>query len=266
MIAVICGGGSLPHAVCAELTAEKKDFFVVALKPHTSGEQFLIHHAAHQTLEFEWYDVEKILTALQSKKTHNVVLIGKFDKRCLFQAWKLDRLGRSLLGRVQAWGDGALLKSISSFFRDYGMEVIPQEHILNRQFVPANNTFSALSKSYQDDVLFGLTIAEQMSAMDISQTVIVKNKSVIAIEGVEGTNECIARAQTYGVEGMVICKTAAPGLSKTLDIPTLGPDTLSIIDPTLVNIISWHHDRTLIVNSNVFFNTARARGLTLVAT
>lgn len=265
MIAVICGGGSLPHAVCTELTAEKKDFFILALNPHTQGSHFTLHASAQKVIEVPWYEVEKILSTLQDNRTNEVVLIGKFDKRCLFQAWKLDRLGRSLLGRVHAWGDGSMLKSISSFFNDYGMAVIPQDHILNRQFVPANKTFFSLTKDQQEDVTFGLQIAEQMSRLDISQTVIVKNKSVIAIEGVEGTNECIARAQTYGINGLVMCKTASPLMGKSLDIPTLGPDTLAVIDSTRTSLIAWHHDRTLIVKSDLFFSTAQSRGLSLIA-
>jgi DUF1009 family protein len=265
MIAVICGGGTLPHAVCTELTAEKKDFFVVALNPHTSGEQFNIHNASHDVVEVQWYKVESIINTLKEKHTSKVVLIGKFDKRCLFQVWKLDQLGRSLLSRINAWGDGALLKSISSFFNDYAIEVISQDLILNRQFMPKNNAYESLTQNQKNDITFGLSIAEKMSALDVSQTVIVKNKSVIAIEGIEGTNECIARAQTYGINDLIICKTACPESNKTLDIPTLGPDTLSLIKPGMVSIIAWHHDRTLIVKSETFLNNAHEKKITLVS-
>jgi DUF1009 family protein len=111
----------------------------------------------------------------------------------------------------------------------------------------------------------GINTAIQLSRLDIGQTVVVKDQMIIAIEAIEGTDQCIKRGIELGKSGVVICKAAHQNQNHKYDLPTLGPGSLENISKGDVAVIAWLHDKTLIAQQQEFIQKAQALGITLVS-
>ena len=95
--------------------------------------------------------------------------------------------------------------------------------------------------------------------------ILVKDKMIIAVEAIEGTDECIKRGIELGKKDIVICKTAHNNQNKKYDLPTLGPSSLEQIKKGQVKAIAWHSNKTFIANKEEFIQKANELNITLVA-
>ena len=103
------------------------------------------------------------------------------------------------------------------------------------------------TKEQQDDIALGLKIAKEISRLDIGQTVLVKNGTVLAVEGFEGTNECIKRGGALGRGDAVMVKVSKPDQDLRFDVPVIGPVTLESCRDAGVRIIGIEAGRTIIL-------------------
>jgi len=120
-------------------------------------------------------------------------------------------------------------------------------------------------QTIKDDIEFGMQAAQNISRCDIGQTVIVKDKMIIAVEAIEGTDNCIKRGIELGKKDIVICKAAHQNKSKKYDLPTLGPDSLNDLQKDQVKAIAWQSNQTFIANKQEFVEKAKGLGITLIS-
>lgn len=266
-LTLIAGTGTLPLDAIASLRAQNKDFFVLSLFPEENGEQLSRALAAPDTqlVAEPFYKLGTIKKLLRTRGTDEVVMLGKVDKRNLLKRlsydWELVKVAATVLYR----GDTAVMEYIVSMFAEEGITVLPQTTLLSSLFVTPGILCGKLSESHQRDITYGLQTATQLSALDIGQTVVVKEGMVLAVEAIEGTDECIARGIALGDKGVVITKTCQPEQNSKFDIPTLGPATLERIAPGTVSAIAWHANRTFVAERERFVKMAKEKGIALVA-
>src|SRR6266436_8237702 len=107
----------------------------------------------------------------------------------------------------------------------------------------------ALSAEQRADVAFGLRIAKDVSRLEIGQTVVVKNGTVLAVEGFEGTDACLARGGTLAGKsgGAVAVKVASQQHDFRLDIPCIGPQTLETCQAAQVTALAFEREKTLLL-------------------
>src|SRR5256714_10354102 len=110
---------------------------------------------------------------------------------------------------------GVTLLSATSFLED---SLAPNGLIAGRK----------LTHRQEEDVAFGFEIAREVSRLDIGQTVIVKNGTVLAVEGFEGTNEAIKRGGLLGGKNAIMVKVAKPNQDMRFDVPVIGVATVSV--------------------------------------
>lgn len=266
-LTLIAGTGTLPLDAIAALRAQDKDFFVLSLFPEENGEQLrdALAEPATQLVAQPFYKLGAIKKLLRSRGTDQVVMLGKVDKRNLLKRlsydWELVKVAATVLYR----GDAAVMEYILSMFTKEGITVLPQTTLLSSLFVEPGILCGTLDESQQNDVRYGLQTATQLSALDIGQTVVVKEGMVLAVEAIEGTDECIARGIALGEKAVVIAKTCQPQQNSKFDIPTLGPATLENIPAGAVSVIAWHANRTFIADQERFVAMAKEKGIALMA-
>ncbi len=266
MIAIIAGTGSLPVEACHNLRKDGKDFFVVSLFPEdnqkqleeaTQGEAPVITQA--------FYKPGKVLSLLEEYGATKALLIGKVDKRNLLKKVKLDWLGVKLLASLLVKNDSAIMEKILQVLADRGIQVIKQDEVLGSLFVPPGVLTGTLNDSIKEDITFGIQTAQKLSQCDIGQTVVVKDKMVLAVEAIEGTDNCIKRGIELGQKGVIICKAARTDQNRKFDLPTLGPKSLEGIKKGEVSTIAWLSTHTFIAEKEKFIQQARDLGITLVS-
>ncbi len=266
MIAIIAGTGTLPLEACNNLLKQEKPFFVIALFPEenlaslqqtVNGKVDIIAQNA--------YRPGAVVDILKQKKTEQVLMIGKVDKRALLKKVKFDWLAIKLLASLFYKSDVSIMEKILSELASHNIEVLQQDSVLDGLLIKPGLITGHLSQELEKDVMMGIQLAKNISALDVGQTVIIKDGMVIAVEAIEGTDECIQRGIQLGENNIIICKAAQPKQNRKYDLPALGPATLAVLLPGQVKAIAWDAEHTLITEKEIFIKKAQALGITLIS-
>lgn len=205
--------------------------------------------------------IVKIGTLMKLCKQHGIdrlLLLGKVKKEIIFKNLKFDLKAISLLARMINKHDYSIFKTVSEEFAKEKITIISQKTYLKSLFLPEGRfTKKSLTKKELEDVSFGMEYAQKMAALDIGQTVVVLDKSVLAVEAVEGTDLAIKRGGSYAKKGKaVVCKSSKPGQDHRFDLPTVGEETLKIMHENNCGTLALRTGETIIVHPKEFINLA----------
>lgn len=207
-------------------------------------------------------------------RVDTVVMAGKIEKRVLFDPLRLVRLMPDLrtlhmwytYARENRKDDTLLLAVIREFARD-GLEFVSAldfapELLVNHGFLTRRRPTSA----QWDDIRFGWDIAKEMGRLDIGQTIVVNDKAVIAVEAVEGTDECVRRAGTLCRRGgFAVVKVAKPQQDMRFDVPTVGVGTLRTMQASGGRVLAIESEKTIVLDRDEFVALADKLGIAIVA-
>jgi DUF1009 family protein len=116
------------------------------------------------------------------------------------------------------------------------------------------------------DIGFGWMLAREMGRLDVGQSVAVKNRSPLAIEAIEGTDQCIRRAGTLcGAGGFTVVKVAKPQQDMRFDVPTIGMGTLETLANAGGQVLAIEAGRTIIIDERTVVEYADRRKLVVVS-
>lgn len=266
MIALIAGTGTLPSKACKFLLNAKKPFFVITLFPEDNFA--LIKESAPESIEIiqqQFYKAHAIFKLLKSRSATHVFFVGKVDKQNLLKKFKLDWFAIKLLASLTTKSDMSIMNKIAQELDKQNIKVLSQNDVLGDLFVKPGILTGKLTTEIDEDIKFGLTIAEQMSTYDIGQTVVVKDKMILAVEAIEGTDECIRRGIQLGKKDVIICKSANTNHNNKFDHPTIGSATLTGIERGDVAAIAWQASHTFIADKQNFAAKAKELKITLIS-
>jgi DUF1009 family protein len=115
------------------------------------------------------------------------------------------------------------------------------------------------------DIEFGLGIAKMMGGIDIGQTVVIKEKAIVAIEAMEGTDKTIARGGSIARQGAVVVKASKPKQDNRFDVPVIGPKTIQIMASVKAACLAIEAGKTLIIDREKTVELANKAGICIVA-
>jgi hypothetical protein len=124
----------------------------------------------------------------------------------------------------------------------------------------------ALTDAQKEDAAFGFRIAKEVSRLEIGQTVVVKEGTVLAVEGFEGTDACLWRGgELARGKGAVAVKVAKEKHDLRFDIPTVGARTLETCQSAQIEVLIFEAGKTLLVEKTEAESLARKHKITLAA-
>jgi len=266
MIAVIAGTGTLPLEACKNLLAQGSEFFVVSLFPENNLDELQkITEGKVRIFAQDLFKPGYILDFLKKQKTKKVFFIGKVDKKHLFSHIKLDWFAIKMLASMVCKSDSSIMEKILAELARHDIEVIKQDEILKSLLVSPGVLTGTITPQLEADITMGIATAMAISQADIGQTIVIKDKMVLAVEAIEGTDLCIKRGIELGTENVVICKAARLDQNKKFYLPTLGPTSLQHLSKGQVAAIAWLSTHTLIAEQEKFIKRAQELGITLVS-
>jgi hypothetical protein len=116
------------------------------------------------------------------------------------------------------------------------------------------------------DIEFGWKLAKEMGRLDVGQSVAVKDRAALAVEALEGTDECIRRAgQLCPAGGFCVVKVAKPAQDMRFDVPTVGIQTLQTLHTAGGSVLAIEAERTIVLNPAEVLSFARHHHLALLA-
>jgi len=265
MIAIIAGTGTLPLTACKRLLDDKKDFFVLSL--FEDNYLALVETCNHVAPVFpcEVFKFGQVIKLLEEQKTTHALLIGKVDKTNLLKKFKFDWLAIQYLGSLLTNSDKSLMDKAVQILESHNIKVLNQLDVLANLCAETGVLTGVLTPELEENIAYGMEIAIKISECDIGQTVVVKNKMIVAIEALEGTDECIKRATELVGNGLIICKAIRPKHSTQYDLPTLGTKTLTGIKSKQIAAIAWQADKTFIADLVPFIKKAKELEILLQA-
>jgi hypothetical protein len=262
-LGIVAGSGELPGIAFQNALAQGVPVvvFLVAEENRLSAP---VDYAGAEKVEFvSAGSFGKLLKLLKANQISHIILIGKIKKKLLFKNLLFDKITIKLLSQVKNWNDRNIFQSVAQEIEKVGVVLLSQGYFLNSLLLPPG-IYSKKKPSSKDieNIAFGLYYARKIADLDIGQTVVVSQCSVIAVEGVEGTDQAIQRGgQLAGRNGAVVCKTQRKGQDLRFDIPTLGLNTLDAMHESGCNIIAMEAYRTFVVNPKKFIETVNKYGL-----
>ncbi len=165
-----------------------------------------------------------------------------------------DRRDDTLLNAVvQLYAAGGVTFAPAT---DFAPELLVKTGTLTRT-PPTNNQLK--------DIEFGWKMAKEMGRLDIGQTVVVRNQAVMAVEAIEGTDECIRRGGKLCNGGFTVVKVAKPNQDMRFDVPTIGVETIETIADSGGRVLAVEADRTIILEQTKTISTAERLGVSVFA-
>ena len=201
-----------------------------------------------------YYDIHigklgKIINTLKKNQVTKVTMIGKVTKEILYSEGAIipDFRAIKLLTSLPDRKDDTIMNAIVKGLEEEKMAVMDQT-LLIQPLLPAPGVLSKRKPTAEEleDVEFGFQVAKEIGRLDIGQTVVVKNKAVMAVEAIEGTDACILRGGTLG-KGVIVAKTAKPAQDNRFDMPSVGVRTIESMIAAGAAGIVMEAGRTLLV-------------------
>lgn len=225
-LGIIAGGGSLPQQLVVSCKAQGIDVFLVCFDGYTSTD--LPKENPHIWTRLG--AVGKIINYFKGHNVHDVVMIGHIKRPSLTDV-SPDLKGLQILSRIgfKALGDNSLLSLLKNELETEGLRVRAVQDFCDNLLVGEGPIGSlGYESDEQETIDLGLRASQALGALDIGQSVVVQNGVVVAVEAKEGTDALIKRCSELldGRRGGILVKTCKPQQDKSLDLPTIGLDTI----------------------------------------
>ncbi len=266
-LGLIAGNGRFPFLALEGARRLGHDVTIVAIKEETSP-ALTEAAAAHPPADLHWVSlgqVGKCIAILQGAGVTRAVMAGQVKHTRLFTDFVPDLTGLRLLGRLKTRNTDAVISAVADVLADHGIELENSTAFL-RPLLAASGVLTARppSADEQADLDFGYRMADAVAGLDIGQTIAVKDRAVVAVEAMEGTDAVIARAGELAGPGVCIVKVAKPTQDMRFDVPVVGLPTLAAMEKAGARVLSVDAGRTLVLDGAEFYARADAQGAAVV--
>ena len=263
VLGIIAGNGVYPRLlVDAARCAGVKRIVAAAFLDETD------ERLAATVDEIHWMRVGqlgRLISSFRSAGVADAIMAGQIAPRNLFDL-RPDWKTLLLLARLKRRNAESIFAAIGDELARAGITLLPATSFLEDCLAPAGLIAGRkLSRREEEDVTFGFEIAREISRLDIGQTVVVKNGTVLAVEGFEGTNEAIKRGGALGRKEALMVKVAKPAQDMRFDVPVIGVATIEVATEARLRVIAIEAGRTLLLEKEALVEAASRSNISIVA-
>lgn len=262
-IGLIAGEGKLPMVFLRLAKANGDTVIAFGLKGVTDSD---LARYADKMHWLDWGSLQKGLLLLATERIRKIILLGKLRKDIFFREEKaLDDKAKVILDKLSDKKDYAILNEVDKLLKKVGVEVIDST-IYFKELIPHKGTLTRREPTENEwaDINYGSDIAKKLSGFDIGQTMIIKDKTVIAVEAMEGTDATISRAGSLVKTGFVVVKMARPDQDMRFDVPLVGLDTLKALIGSGGKVLALEEKKTLLMDREELIKLADQNGISIV--
>jgi DUF1009 family protein len=207
----------------------------------------------------------KLIHALKADGIQQAVMLGGIKKTHVFTTVRPDFRALALASRLRVWKDDAILREVAAELEREGIQIRESTFGLTGILVEEGPlTKRTPSKKEWDDIHFGWDMAREIGRLDIGQCVVIKDRVVVAVEAVEGTDETIRRAGALGREGVVVVKRCKPQQDLRFDLPAAGPKTIDTMESVHASVLAIEAGRSVLLDRDEMLRKAERAGIAIV--
>jgi len=264
ILGIIAGNGVYPKELAG--AARKAGVKKIVAAAFTDETDSMIEKLADNV---EWLRVGQLGKLLKFFRENNVrqaIMAGQIAPKNLFDL-RPDVKALVVLAKLKQRNAESIFRAIAEELKKEDVDLLPATTFLDDQIAPKGLIAgSKLSRAEEEDVDLGWNVAKEMARLDIGQTIIVKNGTVLAVEAFEGTNDAIKRGGSLAREGAVMIKVAKPNQDMRFDVPVVGVETIKVAAEAKLRVIALESGKTLLLERDKVVDLAKRSGISIIGT
>ncbi len=261
ILGLIAGGGSFPLQVAR---SARKLGYHVAAAAFVNETMSEMDSDADQTAWLNLGQLGKLIQFLHQVKAEKVVFAGPINKPRAFNL-RPDFRAVKFLVNLRSRNDNALLSAVADELTNEGFDVVSAIDFVPDLISPEGLlTRRGPSSAEKADILFAWPLIKQVGKLDIGQCMVVKERAVIAVEAIEGTDETIMRAGRLSGNNLTVVKIFKPGQDRRIDLPALGLQTVKVMVRSRVTCLAFEAGSSLFFDKDKAVELADQHGITML--
>jgi len=262
-LAILAGKGDYP-LLLAQSARQQGVKRIVAIAFRHETQRAIARHVD----QVHWVylgQLQSLLDAFKATGIRHAVMAGQITPTHLFSL-RLDRAALTMLGRLRERNAHTIFGAFCDELKGIGLQLLPAYLFMESAMPPTGLIASRPPTPGETaDIQLGIQVAKTTSGIEIGQTVVVKEGTILAVEAFEGTDEAIRRAARLGGPGIVVVKVAKRGHDMRFDIPVIGTRTLKTLRQTKAAVLAVEAGRTILLEREELIRQANRMNLCLTA-
>jgi DUF1009 family protein len=263
-IGLIAGNRRFPLIYAQQASSKGYCIVALAIKGNTSRR---IRNYADKVYWIDIREFKRMFDIFKEEKINKIAMAGQINPRYLFNkrimaSKEIKNLFRDLKDRKA----NSIFGLIADRLSNQGFELLDSTTFME-EYLPLRGTLTSLPPSPEawEDINFGLDLARKIAGMDIGLTVAVKNKAIVAVEALEGTDALVRRAGRITRKGAVILKVSRPKQDMRFDLPLVGINTVKNLIKINAACLAIEAKRTIFIDKEQAIKLADKYRLSIVA-
>ena len=216
----------------------------------------------------EWMRVgqlSRLLKFFRGQEIHHAIMAGQIAPKNLFDL-RPDLRALLLLGKLKERNAESIFAAVAGELAKIDVDLLPATTFLEDSIAKLGLIAGPKLSPRQDhDVELGWNAAKEIARLDIGQTIVIKNGTIVAVEALEGTNEAITRGGTLARDGAVVIKVSKPNQDMRFDVPVIGVETVRIAAQSGVRVVAVEAGKTLLLERDAVIALANGSNVSVVA-
>ena len=261
-IGLIAGGGQFPLLFAEAARARGRRVVAVAHVNETLPE---LEQQADVTCWVKLGQLGRIIKYFRQEGVGETVFAGTITKTRIFHDVLPDFKGLTLWNKIDIRLDDAILRAVAQTLEEEGIRVIASTCYLDHLFFPQGLLSRKKPSTAQlEDIRFGWSIARAVGRLDIGQCVVVRDRSVLAVEAIEGTDAAIRRGGELAGSGAVVVKLKKPDQDFRFDLPATGEKTIATLAAVKGAVLAVEAGQSLLFDRTAMVRAADRAGIVVI--
>ena len=263
-LGLIAGNGKFPLLFARKARSQGYSVVAAAIQGDTS---FALKFCVDKLTWFKVGELRKLFAFFAQEGVREVIMAGQVDPDNLFEKNVVfDKEFQKIFDAIRDRKADTIFSAIADKLQTQGIRLVDSTFLLKEYLAPKGTlTQRGPTEQELDDIEFGRNIAKAMGGLDVGQTVVVKGKTIVAIEAMEGTDRTIARGAQIARDGAVVVKMSKPNQDLRFDVPVVGPRTIQTMIRTRARCLGIEAGKTLLVDRECCVRLANKAGICIVA-
>jgi DUF1009 family protein len=262
-IGLVAGNGQFPIEFAENARARGLTVVTVAIKGEADKR---IEALSQSTIWVTVGQLGKLIRSLKRAGCRQVAFAGGVTRVNFVDGFRIDWVGLRMLSKLRSFNDDSIMRGIIATVENGGIQVIGASTLLEKS-VPKAGTLTkrGLTRDEIENAKIGWEAARTTGTLDIGQSIVMRNKTIIAVEAVEGTDATIKRAAAVRGEGGVLVKLAKPIQDLRIDLPAIGVRTIELMHENRITALVVEAGKAIMLDPQGILDAAHRLDIAIVA-
>ncbi len=257
---LIAGNGRFPFLVLESARRQKADVVVAAIKEETFPEIESCGYPVH------WLglgQLGRLVKLFKSSGVSKAIMAGQVKHVQIFGSSLPDLTMIRMLAGLRQKNTDSVIGAVAGVLEQEGITLIDSTALLKPLMAPVGTlTKRGLNSRERADLEYGRPIALKIARMDIGQTIVVRDKAVVAVEAMEGTDAVVRRAaELVHKKNLTVIKVSKPGQDMRFDVPVVGVPTIQNMSECGATALILDAQTTLLIDKEELVKLADRSGI-----